>query len=626
MIAVSSSGTGFRALAAYLVHGRTGLEEGRIGWASARNLPTTDPELAATLMRATAAQNVRVEKPVYHLALAFDPGDPVDRATMERVADRVLERLGLDGHQALVVAHRDREHPHLHILVNRVHPETGKVWDRWQDMPAIQEVLRAEERALGLRAVPGHLHLQEGGREAERTLGTEASRTPDGPGTPLPGEARSRLAEAPEFAASSGRPAAQRSADPSVSPAESARAEDARGLVVRARELLPTVREAGSWDEVDRALADAGMRLERRGSGLVVTDGERYAKASGVGPDLTLRRLEARLGGLPSEADRTGVRRDDGARIGDRSGPDSAARARGGAGGRGEGQHQAPSSAVAPPSGVPGQGAVRAPFDVQVPAFAPAVERVPSPVIERVARDVAQLERVRELAVAQRESAQVLGAERARLAAFDAAVERRDRTGRALDATFARVFVEPARARATFDTAAAHGGADEAVARLRERPESFGRLAAEERSRAFGLVRQRNDTGARQAAREAGALATEWVAAERGLAAAMGQRRGAGREAGADGPAAPRIDVGAERLCRAGALEAGTARERAVAAERRGLPGADVLERGIREVMRKLTPTEMQQLQAMLTRPQMALAMRVRQTVKEAVLGRDVGE
>src|SRR5437867_10309713 len=106
-------------------------------------------------MRATAGKNVRVKEPVYHLALSFDPGDAVDRAAMERVADRVLETLGLQEHQVLIVAHADREHAHMHLMVNRVHPETGKVWSRWQDYPAIQRVLREEEEALGLRRVPG---------------------------------------------------------------------------------------------------------------------------------------------------------------------------------------------------------------------------------------------------------------------------------------------------------------------------------------------------------------------------------------------------------------------------------------------------------------------------------------
>ena len=157
MIAVSSSGRSFQALASYLAKGRDGDNPDRVAWTAERNLPTSDPELAATFMRATAARSDRVEKPVYHIAISFDHGDSVDRATMERVADRVLGRLGLAEHEAVIVAHRDREHQHLHILINRVHPETGKAWERWKDQPTIQHVLREEERALGLREVSGTL-------------------------------------------------------------------------------------------------------------------------------------------------------------------------------------------------------------------------------------------------------------------------------------------------------------------------------------------------------------------------------------------------------------------------------------------------------------------------------------
>src|SRR2546426_7959232 len=171
MIGVSSSNKSFRVLARYLVEGRAEEAENRVAWIASRNLPSDDPELAAKIMRATAAQNVRVKEPVYHVALSFDPGDTVDRAAMERVADRVLETLQLQEHQVLIVAHADREHPHVHLLINRVHPETGKVWSRWQDYPAIQRVLREEEEALGLRRVPGRFaERSESGADVTKRL------------------------------------------------------------------------------------------------------------------------------------------------------------------------------------------------------------------------------------------------------------------------------------------------------------------------------------------------------------------------------------------------------------------------------------------------------------------------
>lgn len=161
MIAMASSAKSFGALATYLATGRSGDEPERVAWSTSRNLPTDDPELAGKIMRATAARNVRVRDPVYHLALSFDPGDAVDRAAMEHVADRVIAALGLREHQILIVAHRDRDHPHMHLLINRVHPETGIVWNRWQDRAKVQQVLREEEQALGLRVVPGRLTPRE---------------------------------------------------------------------------------------------------------------------------------------------------------------------------------------------------------------------------------------------------------------------------------------------------------------------------------------------------------------------------------------------------------------------------------------------------------------------------------
>jgi hypothetical protein len=109
----------------------------------------------------------------------------VDRRTMERVADRVLDELKLREHQAVIVAHADRAHSHVHILVNRVHPENGRVWDRWQDYPTIQRVLREEERALGIRAVHGTLEQAAPGRpdkEYPRSL-KSPEQNEDGPTT-----------------------------------------------------------------------------------------------------------------------------------------------------------------------------------------------------------------------------------------------------------------------------------------------------------------------------------------------------------------------------------------------------------------------------------------------------------
>src|SRR5205807_3415 len=64
----------------------------------------------------------------------------------------------------------------------------------------------------------------------------------------------------------------------------------------RVRAHLPQLRAARSWDELEATLARYGLRLERKGQGLVITDGKQRVKASRVARDLSLRRLEQRFG------------------------------------------------------------------------------------------------------------------------------------------------------------------------------------------------------------------------------------------------------------------------------------------------------------------------------------------
>src|SRR2546427_2956771 len=253
MITTTSSGRRFAALARYLLRGRSGEETERVAWTAGRNLGTDDPEVAAIVMQVTADRNVRVGSPVYHLTINFDPADPVTPEQMQAVADRVLSNLGLAECQALMVAHQDRAHPHVHIMVNRVHPVTGVAWDRWQDRPRIERSLRALEREFGLREVRGRLYQLDGQEPPERASLTN-------------GERRQ----------------AERTGDPAFPD--------------RVRALLPELHGARSWSELEETLGKHGLHLKRKGQGLVITDGVRQVKASRVARDLSLRRLEERFG------------------------------------------------------------------------------------------------------------------------------------------------------------------------------------------------------------------------------------------------------------------------------------------------------------------------------------------
>ena len=95
-----------------------------------------------------SAAGRKLEKPVVHYTLSWAKDERPDRAEMNRAAEETLKALGLERHQALIVAHNDKTHPHVHLVVNRVDPATGKAGE------ARQRPVEAGElgRALGARS------------------------------------------------------------------------------------------------------------------------------------------------------------------------------------------------------------------------------------------------------------------------------------------------------------------------------------------------------------------------------------------------------------------------------------------------------------------------------------------
>ena len=63
-----------------------------------------------------------VQKPVCHTILSFSAND-VDQLTDDviiKIANEYLEKMGYGNTQSLIVRHSDRQHPHLHICINRI--------------------------------------------------------------------------------------------------------------------------------------------------------------------------------------------------------------------------------------------------------------------------------------------------------------------------------------------------------------------------------------------------------------------------------------------------------------------------------------------------------------------------
>ena len=79
-------------------------------------------ERAETRCRARPASRFRGNA-VYHVAITWKDGEHPTRAQAERACLHVMQSLGYSEHQAAWAVHRDTDNDHIHLVINKVHPD-----------------------------------------------------------------------------------------------------------------------------------------------------------------------------------------------------------------------------------------------------------------------------------------------------------------------------------------------------------------------------------------------------------------------------------------------------------------------------------------------------------------------
>lgn len=172
IVNISANGTSFRGAGKYYLHDKDDAApkhlkpstDERVVWTDTRNLAHDNPDRAMDEMWATAdmqvalkmASGVRLsgrpcDSPVKTISLSWHPSETVMPEHMVAAADQLLTHMGWQDHQAVYIGHKDTAHPHMHIVLNRVHPETGRTLDDYK------ERVRANEWALSYELEQGRV-------------------------------------------------------------------------------------------------------------------------------------------------------------------------------------------------------------------------------------------------------------------------------------------------------------------------------------------------------------------------------------------------------------------------------------------------------------------------------------
>lgn len=244
-----------------------------------RNLAATDWRGAATEMRLVSELNSRVQKPYYHLAASWHAQEQPTDAQQMAAAAHLIKALGLEDHQAVIALHRDKAQAHFHIVVNTVHPVTGKVWSKSNDHMRVEKACR-------------EIEVLQGWSHDRGQFGFEIA--PDG---------SVRLKPSPEAYE---RKKAARAKGKRPKTSGDRKYEKSTGFETFEHSLTDALRDrfaaavatSPDWPSLHDALLAMGLRYDKHGSGarvLLLGSGE-HLKASAFGAKFSISKLQKRFG------------------------------------------------------------------------------------------------------------------------------------------------------------------------------------------------------------------------------------------------------------------------------------------------------------------------------------------
>ena len=202
-----------------------------------------DLKTVADEMEGVAALNPRCNDAVCHYELSWPPGERPTRPQWADSALHTLKALGYQGHQFLIVAHDDKKHFHIHIMVNKVHPGTLRALTPYRNWFTLDAAVRFLEAKYGWAHTPGPTRWDEESKQA----------------VPIPRSERNTLRTARQ------QPIGAAAKFEHYHDEESMQTYVRQEVAPRVWQLL--IRRNVTWDDLHLLLSKVHLRLEKRESG-----------------------------------------------------------------------------------------------------------------------------------------------------------------------------------------------------------------------------------------------------------------------------------------------------------------------------------------------------------------------
>jgi hypothetical protein len=214
-------------------------------------------------MMALASENPLSTNPINHYILSWRENERPTPAQIEESVDILLEEMEMSEHQVIYAAHQDTDNIHVHIVINRIHPDTIKSIqiNRGFDFDPLHRAVTRIEYTQGWQPLENARYkIDRDGRIVERQ--SERSQ-------PQPKQ------RAADLENRTGQKSAQR---------------------IGIETLAPIVKAVNDWQELHRQFARFGAKYAQKGTGAIVTIGETIIKASSIDRAASFGNLQKRLG------------------------------------------------------------------------------------------------------------------------------------------------------------------------------------------------------------------------------------------------------------------------------------------------------------------------------------------
>lgn len=177
---VAKRGQSFKGAGAYYLHDKDHANTSdRVSWTHTHNHSTDDPQKALNRMAYTAMRADKLKHQagvstagrkatagaVYTFSLSYHKEQSPTKKNMIDDAFEALGFLDLKDHQAVMVAHNDTEHPHVHVICNLVNPVNGRTKQMSLDRNKFSEWAEKHEREHGKIYCPERVKNNEKRRQ-----------------------------------------------------------------------------------------------------------------------------------------------------------------------------------------------------------------------------------------------------------------------------------------------------------------------------------------------------------------------------------------------------------------------------------------------------------------------------